>query len=422
MTTPVQEFYAGLGVLGYQFIPDSAFDSAGNIVLPSDFRAPPEWAEVSGRIASVPAWSDLHRVLGALTVSGSPWYSWRVAVSFHNGVMRVIVARARTSNVQVDTNWSTNFWNVVVPSLQRYAGRRYLVPPGLAETTSRAASDVKSSSYWTRDPAPGWSDEQKNAFIVKRDATRWRVNAALTLAEHLLSFIAQATIAGKVLVTTLWYDTTGAVPASQLGGYQPLHQVYSAGTKRLINYWWNWKARTAPGRFSVYPFVFSSSVQRTGIGVVNVAHQPWELAAAVYPDGSWGPTLGLQAHDLQDTAEDPTVYSLVAAAPARQAFGVDVPEEMFASDSASASLIAAHEIPDRSGSFLAFGTLVDGTFVPEGSAQLPELIWLPAVGVLASREDAGHYRMAGQLPAASLTPLPSEAAADRATVLNPGDA
>ena len=411
MATAVQEFNSGMNILGYRFIPEATFDSAGNIVLPSDFQAPPEWNDTVGRIVVHPAWSDLFKILGVMTTQGG-WWCWRVAVAFASGEVRVLFSRPRTANPQVDLNWSNNFWNVVIPKMKSYAGRRYLLPAGLGDALSGVAGSVRDSGYWSREPNPKWTDKQKAEFIAKRDALKWRVSTALDLFAHLAAAAGQATMSGKVLATGLWYDGVGgAVDPGQLGGFAPLHQTYTGWAQRHINYWWNFNCRApskAPGQFAHAPVIYSTAVQRTGLGVTNVAHQPWDMAAAMYPDGDFRPKTLTDAGPAPDDAAgvaDPTDYTLVAdtsvSAEIDAILDTGAPAP---AGSMGPALVAAHSLPDLGGGFLVFGSLIDGVFRCDDGAALPPTVWLPGVGVLASREPDRTFKVAGQLPPAILAP------------------
>ena len=93
---PVTALEKGLQVLGYRFLPPGGFDAAGNLRMPDDFKLPDAWKETIGRVTASPDWEDLLGILGVLATPGSDWSCWRVALSFGDGTLRVVIVRGGT--------------------------------------------------------------------------------------------------------------------------------------------------------------------------------------------------------------------------------------------------------------------------------------------------------------------------------------
>jgi hypothetical protein len=414
MVTPTEEFGLGMQLLGYRFIPGGAFDANGNIALPADFHLPEGWHDTVGQVAASPAWQDLLSVLSALTVprDKSYWWCWRVGIAFRQGKIHLIVARPWSGNAQIDKVWSDHFWAVVMSSMKAYAGRRYLLPVGLGSALQAMAGTVKESSYWSREPDSRWSDDQKARWKVEHEETKWRVTTALGLFGDIAAALGGVTTSGKVLGTCLWYDPKSNHSAADLGPFLPLHQTYTAWNLRLINYWWNWGCRApggAPGKFVAAPIVYSASVQRDGLGVTDVAHQPWDLDGAIYPDHVFSLASG-EGDDPERAVGDPWNYMLTAPRLVVAPGGEEVGEEPAQSaagegdDAPEPIAVAAHAMPASGGGFLCMGTIVDDFFVADddGGDALPPTVWLPALDVCATGGEGRSRQLAGQMPAISV--------------------
>jgi hypothetical protein len=420
----MSDFDAGMRMLHYYFIPPGAFDVNGNLVMPSDFQLPASWSDTVGRVTQSPDWAGLFDVLGVLASPGSDWYCRRVAVSFHDGTLKVIVVRGGTlgpPGSHIALNWSNNLWPRL-SSLREYAGRKRLLPKGLADGVSAVAKAVDGSPYWTKPI----DDEKAKAA---RDYRKWQVSTALDLIGHVAEFIGGITTGSKVLATVLWCDPQrGAVPSKDVY-WAPLDQLYDGFDQRAIHYWWNsaWNTTTPPA----YPFVYSGSVPHKS-GVTDVAHEPWELASAIYPSGNWPPSVDApsapaqgQPHRICDYDVDPprchwgTVDTLVAddlervegdgaAAPAPKpadlaalespAFpgegpeGMDEPaparEMLLADGGAVRPLVLAHQLPSDGGTLLGGGYVQEGVWYPnpDDEPSIPRLVWLPSLGLVAEAD------------------------------------
>src|SRR3954451_12992597 len=271
-------FDSGMRMLHYHFIPPGAFDANGNLVLP--FQPPAAWSETVGRVTQSPDWDGLLDILGVLASPGSDWSCWRVGVSFLDGTLKVVIIRGATlgaAGSQTGLNWSNNLWPRI-SSLRDYAGRRRVLPKGLTDGIAAVTKQVNDSPYWTKPIA----DDKARAA---RDYQKWKVSTALDLISHVAEFLAGITVKSKVLATVLWFDPQrGSVPGDKFY-WAPLHQLYDGFNQRAIHYWWNsaWNTTTP----NTYPFICSNGVKRRGYGVTDVAHEPWELASALYPSSSW---------------------------------------------------------------------------------------------------------------------------------------
>jgi hypothetical protein len=247
---------------------------------------PADWSRTVGRVAAEPAWSDLFNILGTLVAPGTAWTCWRVGIAFRNGTIGIVIARARHSTPEMSQNWSDNLWTSVLSKMRDYAGRRYVLPAALVDAMSDTGERVKSSPYWTKyDHLPAEDPRRVNL-----NAEKIRVVGGVDVLVSLAKLVAAATTQGKVLSTVLWYDPNRpSIPATELGGWKPLHAMYDAWQNRAVHYWWNSGCEIAakPGFFSSYPFVYSGSLKLRGWEVTDVAHAPWELAAAFYPLGNW---------------------------------------------------------------------------------------------------------------------------------------
>lgn len=427
-TDPTTAFTTGLNELNYTFLPAGAFDSNGNLSMPAGFSLPAGWSETVGRVTASPDFVSLLKILGVLTVSGTDWWCWRVALSFHDGTLRVVIARptgAVGDNEQIALNWANNLWSVVLTQLKSYAGRKRAVPQVATDALTAVIDAVTQSGYWNRPQ----NDDRANAALA---LTKWKVTSALGLVKSFAELIAGITVSSKVLTTVLWFDATHpSVPADQIR-WSPLHQLYDGMGARAIHYRWNsgW-----PGPPPTYPFVYSSSLKRRGWGVTDVAHQPWDLARALYPNGDW-PDLDAQSaaaararcrrvlvdntwtwicDETVELAESPLIRPESVPFPReRSALEVQVRSEYrnpgngFASEDLvekavqkSRPLVVAHDLPWRGGDPLAEGALDDGRWTPiDDDPKVPPLLWLPATGeVAAADEYTQSWRPVGEIPA-----------------------
>lgn len=454
-TSPVTDLERGLQILGYRFLPVGGFDAAGNLKMPDDFKLPDAWSATVGRVTASPDWEDLLSILGVLATPGSDWSCWKIALSFRDGTLRVVLVRGGTMSAagsQVALNWANNVWPRI-GSLRDYAGRRRVLPEGLTDAVSTVAGDVKDSPYWDKKLP---DKKQQKAF----EAQKLRVHNALDLLIDVAKFIATITTKSKVLATVLWYDAQRpSVPSSQVA-WQPLHQIYNGFNLRAVHYWWNsgWDSTSPPS----YPFVFSSTVPRRGWSVTDVAHEPWELAGAFYPNGSWAPPRpptpvrhrecdessgrricwwepGPAALLEEDAAsgepadagagpgfEPPDLSALQGSAlpgsapPAEVEPAESEPEAIGAvagedEPEVFAPLVLAYGVPPEDDALIAAGRIEDGVWYPladEEEAAVPDLIALPALGIVASADSSCKgWRPSGQLPsAAALSPAASPSA------------
>lgn len=431
-SSPVVDFQAGMQVLGYRLIPTAAFDAAGNLKMPADFQLPRAWGETVGKVTASPDWESLLGILGVLATPGTDWSCWRVGVNFRDGILRLIVVRAGAvgeSGSRLALNWANNFWPRV-GTLREYAGRKRLLPAGLTDAVSNVAGQVKSSPYWEKDLPDG---PQKAAF----ELLKWRVSTGLDLLAHVAEFLGSITTKSKILATVLWFDPKhGSVPGQQLQ-WLPLHQLYNSWGMRAIHYWWNpgW-ASTSPNS---YPFISSSTLQRKGLGVTDVAHEPWELAGAIYPNGNWPPQASpvpttppsarhriceeqdgkLRCHWERETAlaagevtGQAIEESAVTGLPARDVSALEEPAPLGPPAGAAsvseagetgeaAPLVLAYRIPPDEGTYLGGGHLREGVWYPleEDEPGIPELIALPVLGVVATADGSClGWRPTGELP------------------------
>ena len=273
------------------------------------------------------------------------------------------------------------------------------------------------------------------------------MHTGLDLLSDVAKFIASITTKSKVLATVLWYDPRRpSVPAPQVT-WQPLFQVYNGFNLRAIHYWWNsgWESSSP----QTYPFVFSSTVPRRGWGVTDVAHEPWELAGAFYPNGNWvpprppapvrhrecdessgrricwwepGPALGEEAeltgepvYEGAASPFDPPDLSPLQEEAAPSSFppqGSETAASEAAGEeeeqAAPVPLVLAYGVPPEDDVLIASGRIEDGVWypLPEDEDTVPESIALPALGVVASADGACRaWRPSGQLPSvAALSP------------------
>jgi hypothetical protein len=429
----------GLQTQGYRFLPPSGFDAAGNLRLPQDFELPASWSETVGKVTASPDWTDLLQILGPLATPGSDWYCWRVAVGFHDGTLRVLVARpgSMAGGSQVAANWAGNFWDLV-GRLKQYAGRKHLLPVGLTDAVKAVAGDVKDSPYWDRQVPK----KQQKDF----QALKWRVSTGLDLIAKAAELLASITVRSKVQATVLWYDPNdGAVPTNKVQ-WAPLHQFYGVLGQRTVHYWWNYAWDTTQPQ--AYPFVYNSAALRSSFLVCGVAHQPWELAGTLYPNGHWAPPAPAPAPARHRVCEDidgkmrcwwePGTY-LAAEEPAPASEGVsfggaEVPFAGPALDSLEVPAVAAEVTLEAGGSqppsvaasepsILAYGleggrlgegSVRDGIWYPrpEDEEAIPDCIALPALGLVAWADAAsGGWRPEVELPQVPAPPAEAKAAA-----------
>ena len=438
---------AGLNILNYHSLPTGAFDANGNVVLPSDFSVPQGWSETVGRVTQSPDFGALLKILGTLTAPKTDWHCWRVAISFSNGTLRVVIVRGVHEvggDQQVGLSWSGNLWDrVVLNGLKAYAGRQKALPPVLTDALGRVIDAVTGSSYWDRPIA---DDKVRKT----RDDRKWQVTSALGLVRSFVDLVAGLTTSSKVLVTVLWFNAEQGSIEGRNVHWAPLHQLYDGYNVRAVHYWWNSAWDTTNPR--TYPFVYGGALRRRGWGVTDVAHQPWELAGAFYPKYTW-PDLDEQTRASQPPAprqvcrrvktpdggwevicldQPATVFAddavVVAAAPfdrdvaafeaarpsvdavattpapdtedAQEAVeeGVD---DVAASGSPAAPLLLAHEPPALGGAFVAEGSLRNGLWVPDATAEhlVPPTVWLRGIGLTAEFDESGEgWRVSAEVP------------------------
>ena len=422
---PVHAFDVGLQMLGYRFIPSGAFDSSNNLQMPADFKLPGAWSETVGRVTNSPDWEELLNILGILATPGSAWSCWRVAVNFRQGILRVIVARPgqlSDAGSQVALNWANNSWPRIA-SLRDYAGRKRLLPAGLTDGVKNVSDQVKGSPYWDKKVP----DDKQPAF----DLLRWKVFTGLDLIAHVAEFLGSITTKSKVLATVLWYDPKhSSVPAPQLR-WAPLHQLYDGFGLRAIHYWWNFNWDTT--KPATYPFPSSAVLKRKGFGVTDVAHEPRELAEALYPNSNWAPPPPppppprewVCEEDLNGKQRCRWQPASRLAAEQEPPAGAGDDERMAPFDSPDLSaferptrgllapggegndgegvppLVLAYGLPLEGSAFLGAGTIRDGIWFPleEDQESITESIALPSLGIVARADGFSQgWRPAGQLP------------------------
>lgn len=292
--------YSGFGVMGYRFLPPTSFGPTGELLWPSGLPVAPGWDQAIGRVTRSPEWGELFSILGVLMAPGTAWSCWRVALSFHRGIIRVLIVRggSMTNGQQVSVNWSNNLWLTVLSKLKTYAGRRLVIPAPVAEAITSVAGGVRELPYWTQYENLPDGKEGPDPRKVQRAALKFRTFQALGIIEMFAKLIASATVSGKVLSTVMWFDPQrGSLPTAQIA-WPPLHILYDQWQSRAIHYWWNSACRTSPGKFASYPVVRGQQ-QLSGIGVTDVAHANWDIAGAMYPDGNWPPPTLTESNFLE---------------------------------------------------------------------------------------------------------------------------
>jgi hypothetical protein len=429
--------HAGLGVMNYRFLPTGAFDQAGNLQLPEGLGVPASWNETVGQVTASPDWISLLQILGVMTVPGTDYSCWKVAVSFHDARLRVVLIRGvdgANRNPQVGLNWSDNVWSQVLVPLRAYAGRRKVLPAWLGDALTEVSTAITGSEYWNKPLA----DEQA---IARRELQKWRVTAGLGLLMHVAKLASTITTSSRVLATVLWYDAKQPSMSARDVAWAPLHRLYDAHNIRAIHYRWNTTLAA-----ETYPFIYGADVKRRGWGVTDVAHQPWELARAFYPNGNWPDLDAMVLAEYQNArprcrrvkdwdgtwttecddpipnaAPPPSAALLAAAAAARPAdlaaFAARGIRSLMPADeeddvresTVAAPVVEACATPATGGQPLGPGRIVDDAWIPDDAIAngVPETVWLPSLGRVAEFDGfSATWRPSAFVPAVTLASTP----------------
>lgn len=424
-------FYSGLNVMGYYALPPASRDAQGNVVIPGLSFPEEEWNAAVGQVLAHPAWTELFKAIGELTIVGSKWECWKVCVSFVTGRVQLLVSRSRAGlDPEVARTWANSFHNAfVVENLQAYAGQRYVFPQQLVAPLKAAAAwaSASASSRPDKPPPPIPSGASADATAIAEaqaaqakynaDTRAWYVKIFLDLAAHVVEFVGNLHERGEVQATVVWFDNHNV--AATEWDWPPLATLYSSRNARTLNVLWNPACQDPSGIAGKYiapPIVYAANQTWTGWFVTPVAQDPLELTSVMYPDYSppqpppapfvpsprdsddWFPRhIGPEGREILFGTDGPVVEAIMAPiGNLDRGFALQTAQANSAPSKPVITAFAAAVARKGDMDLVGVGDVTNGRFRFSDRSSGPPMIWLSPLRRIAVARADGTYEVGAE--------------------------